>query len=110
MLASAAWIVSTSPVRAEFSKDSPRMLVMAQLARANIPCCETGWTVPPMQFACKWRGEVWTELWGSIRECIKGGTLKIHRFFMNHFYLLLRSRTFETSTYGYEREKGQIVM
>ncbi len=28
---------SSSPVRAEFSKDSPRMPVMAQLARANIP-------------------------------------------------------------------------
>ena len=73
-------------------------------------CWETGWTVPPMHFACKWRGEFWTELWGSIRECIKGGTSQNWLgFFINHFSVLLGSRTLETSTYGYKREKGRIV-
>ena len=110
-LASAAWIFLLHRDQGGvFPKILHECLSLAQLAQANIPRCERGWTVPPMQFACKWRGEVWTELCGSIRECIKGGTQKFTRIFFNHISVAFRVPTLETSTYGYKREKGRIVM
>ena len=53
-------------------------------------------------------GYAWSELLGSICECIKGGTLKFIGFFVNHISVLLGSPLL-TSTYGYKREKEQIV-